>query len=81
MNTKHNCGKGYFSGFVRDTGDAIGGIVVGYQIALKVPSMGALAIGVCLIVASMVLESFDRKARRRECVNKSANTSTGPVSL
>jgi hypothetical protein len=62
MNSHHLNGKGYFLDFIRDTGDTIGGLIVGYQLALQVPSIGLLIIGICLIVLSLILERWDRNA-------------------
>lgn len=66
MKTKHLNGKGYFLDFLRDSGDTLGGIIVGAQFAWRVPDLGALLIGIGLIVVSIVLEKWDRTVEHNQ---------------
>lgn len=70
MNHKHLNGKGHFIDFLREVGGKIGGIIVGYQLALGVPSQGSLVVGTILIALSITLRRWENEAHWHSVYDK-----------
>lgn len=85
---KHKGGHGYLLTFVRDSGDLIGGIILGAQIAKGVPSIEAFGIAIILIAVSVSMERWYKDCEESKSVkelpneypgNREGNTMSGVI--
>lgn len=74
---KHKGGHSYLLTFVRDSGDLIGGIILGAQIAKDIPSIGAFSIAIILIAASLSMERWYKDCEESKQVKDFPNEYPG----